>query len=340
MISLVSQLQKEALNKQFSVLELLNKAYVIAVKLNLEEFQKWTELELEGYKTYDDLPDYRFIQGTLKHKNPFYGWQPVLLQIDNNEINSRINHRPVNQPISEIQSLIEQGENKTNYQLQTMPEDLYLFLIRTFDIPHAELSIHIDPSQMKGVLEAVRKRILTWSLQLEKLGIKGNEESLDFSDQEIKKADSHGEQLFNFTFNIMQKQSDKSNMESNISNQENNLNNANIGNFANEVKDNANQQANMQINHENDQEIKELASELNKLLEQLSQNYNLEKISGKRRVATEAIEYIEKNQELMKRVSKAFKAGTLSGVEKLLDHPVASFLTTGIQELLQSDKNQ
>jgi hypothetical protein len=330
-MSLVSDLQKEALNNRTSVLDLLNKAFAVAKKLNLEKFEKWTELELEGYKEYDDLPTYRFVQGVLKYRNPFHGWCPLI--VDDEEIYSKITHRPVNQPISEIQALIDQGEKQKNYQLQTMPQGLELFLRQNLSLPDFELSIHIDPSQMKGVLEAVRKKILTWSLELEKMNVKGDNENFSFSEKEIRIADDSESKLFNLTFNFMQQQ------EGNMTNQKNDWSNVNIGNFANEVKDNARQQAKMQINQENDQEIKELASDLNNLLEQVSQNHNLETISEKRRVATEAIEYIEQNQTLMKRVSEAFKTGTLSGFEKLLDHPVASFLTTGIQELLQSDKN-
>lgn len=64
MSSVILDLQKEALDKDISVNDLLRKAYVVARKLKIDEFEKWTQLELNGYKELEDIPDYRHLVGS------------------------------------------------------------------------------------------------------------------------------------------------------------------------------------------------------------------------------------------------------------------------------------
>lgn len=58
MSAIVLELQQDALNPSVSALNLLRKALVVATKLNIEEFQQWIELELNGYKGAP-IPEYR-----------------------------------------------------------------------------------------------------------------------------------------------------------------------------------------------------------------------------------------------------------------------------------------
>src|SRR4028119_1385784 len=77
--SLVWELQRDALNREISVLFLLRKALVVARKLNIQEFQQWVEKELNGYPEISYLPQYRFMFGELKAFNPYRGWIPVIV---------------------------------------------------------------------------------------------------------------------------------------------------------------------------------------------------------------------------------------------------------------------
>jgi hypothetical protein len=47
-----------------------------AVKLDLPEFEKWVENELNSYPS-GDVPDDRILVGQVKGQNPFHGWRPV-----------------------------------------------------------------------------------------------------------------------------------------------------------------------------------------------------------------------------------------------------------------------
>lgn len=77
MNSIVLELQRDALNPSISVLILLRKAYVVARKLNIRQFQEWIELELNGYKGHP-IPEYRVVRGQLRAWNPYHGWHQIV----------------------------------------------------------------------------------------------------------------------------------------------------------------------------------------------------------------------------------------------------------------------
>lgn len=52
MSKIVIELQQEALKSDFDILNLLRKAYLVARKLKLNEFEKWIDSELNGYKNF------------------------------------------------------------------------------------------------------------------------------------------------------------------------------------------------------------------------------------------------------------------------------------------------
>jgi len=56
MPSLVEELQRDALNANAKVSDLLRKAKAIAVKLELPELEEWVEHELNGYPE-GDVPE-------------------------------------------------------------------------------------------------------------------------------------------------------------------------------------------------------------------------------------------------------------------------------------------
>jgi hypothetical protein len=115
-------------------------------------------------------------------------------------------------------------------------------------------------------------------------------------------------------------------------NTHNDFREADVGNFANEMNDHASQQANLNITKGQEKEIKQLASDIQTLLDHLSQDSQLETPQEKLQVTEKALNHIENNDKLRPRVLKALQEGTLSALEKLLDHPAASFVTSAIKE--------
>lgn len=178
-MSLVLELQKEALDQEISVSHLLRKALVVARKLKLSDFQEWIEAELNGYT--EDVPDYRIIRGSCMVKNPFHGYQPV--QFPREEIAKSFSRRGVNSPIAELEALISDRKS-TGILTMRYPAELERQLASQFYGLIPELIIGKD--QIFGILDSVRNIILDWSLKLEEDGIVG--EGMSFSDKEKRTA--------------------------------------------------------------------------------------------------------------------------------------------------------
>lgn len=58
MSGLVLELQKDALNKEVSVSELLRKSLVVSKKLKITHIEEWINNELDGYNSTISPPKY------------------------------------------------------------------------------------------------------------------------------------------------------------------------------------------------------------------------------------------------------------------------------------------
>jgi hypothetical protein len=183
-MKLVLELQTEAQKSNVSINDLLRKAYVVAVKLDVKEFSEWILSEQNGYgnRAFGEIPEYREVKGEIKswHTSGFY--QHVAF--DQVEITKMLSQRRINQSISEIEHLLlnaeATGHLTVSYDAQTMKE------LRRVLGSDTKPELHIQHSMLKKILDAVQNRILNWSLQLEKDGILG--EGMSFTSEELTKA--------------------------------------------------------------------------------------------------------------------------------------------------------
>lgn len=60
-MSLLREIQKDAVNSNVSVSDLLRKCKILAYRLGNEDFKSWVDFELNGYESDDLLPEYRKI---------------------------------------------------------------------------------------------------------------------------------------------------------------------------------------------------------------------------------------------------------------------------------------
>lgn len=176
MASIILDLQRDALDKNVRVSDLLRKALVVARKLRLSEFQDWIERELNGYSK--DVPDYRKVRGDIKAWNPYHGWQPV--HFDNAKLAKSLSTRSSGQSIGEIEDLVGGAEPSSEFHMPFPPEtDKQLRESIDFN---TQISLFIGRSSLVKTLEVVRNIVLNWALKLEEDGILG--EGLSFSSTE------------------------------------------------------------------------------------------------------------------------------------------------------------
>lgn len=315
MNSLVLELQSNALDSSVPVLDLLRKASFIAYKLDIQELQEWVKLELNGYSKSSQLPDYRFVNGELKARNPFHGLIPVML--DSAEISDFISKRPVSESISELEHLVT--KSKSGVLLFTLPKKVELEIYKWFRDP-LPLVVRIPISQVKKIVECTRDIILTWSLRLEKDGILG--EGMTFSTKEravAQNAKYHIENLYSYSSvgNTMSKTNiDQSHSSMGIGVNQGEVNTEKLAGTINEAQS---------------QNLVEAATEIQSLLEQLSATYSTTTSREKNIVVGEAVDRIENNPTLKAKVINALKAGGTEAFKEAIDHPLVNILVATIE---------
>src|ERR1022692_2896036 len=107
MKSLVLELQAKAIDRDTTVTELLRMAKMVAVKLELREFEQWVSSELNGYSG-TPIPPYRVVRGQMKVVNPVNGLIPV--QFPDDDLAKEASERFLMQRISEVEALAAQGK--------------------------------------------------------------------------------------------------------------------------------------------------------------------------------------------------------------------------------------
>lgn len=176
---IVTDLQKDLINQSKPTSEILPKAYLIAKKLQLEDFSSWLKLEMDGYRNIEEqnIPDYRSISGQIKAKNPFNGWIPVC--IDDKKLEKKLSERKCSQSIKELEKLLEENKDKNLYTALSGE------FSKLLDYP-LPCGVFYGRSQFVAILNLVRNKILDWTLDLESKGIKGK--NMEFLEEEVEKA--------------------------------------------------------------------------------------------------------------------------------------------------------
>jgi hypothetical protein len=83
---------------------------------------------------------------------------------------------------------------------------------------------------------------------------------------------------------------------------------------------------------EQSQIIADAAQEIQALLEQLDQFYDINTNTGKMALTLEAMQHIENNPTLAKRILSALGTGSVKAFEQFLNHPAASFVVGALED--------
>lgn len=184
MAAIVPELQQQASSANVSVGELVRRAQMVAVKLDLKELTGWFVSELEGYTDPNQIPDYRIIYGDLRAHNPANQlYIPVRFDAPTTE---KLSNFRAQQSISTIEDLVEMGSESIQSPLS--PKELE-FVHKLMGPEYSAWVVpfrRVSREQLIGILDRVRKIVLDWALELEKHGIVGSDGV--FSDDEKKRA--------------------------------------------------------------------------------------------------------------------------------------------------------
>jgi len=190
--SVVIELQRDALDRNISITELLRKSLVVARKLKILEFEKWVSNELNGYAKNEEIPSYRWSVGTVKAWNPYHGWQPVMFPDD--KMAASVCRRPNGQSIAELESLQNNRGDKSPLH---MPFSASVEnQLREAIGCDTQITLFIPSTDLVKIIDAVRNIILNWAMKLEEDGILG--EGLSFTSTEKETATNTEYNITNF----------------------------------------------------------------------------------------------------------------------------------------------
>jgi hypothetical protein len=173
MPSLVSSFQQDIVQASKSVTESLRAAKLISAKLGLPDIEAWIGHELNGYPDNEQVPSYRTGGGILQAFNPYQGWITV---------SDGATTMIFVQPITALEALCSQ---QTVHIQPPHPIPLSAPGF-TGDSPASDFAqrIAVSGTTFKVIVEAVRDRLLDWSVELEKRGIVGENMSFDREEKE------------------------------------------------------------------------------------------------------------------------------------------------------------
>jgi hypothetical protein len=180
MSSLVLDLQKETMDSDSETSKLLLKAYAVANKLKIDEFEKWAELELDGYHG-EEIPPYRNVRGELKYWDPFQGYKDFL--IDHEGLYDIFSTRNLNNSIAELEDLHKQGG--TDPVIFPIPPEIQISFLKRFNTDVGPQYLFVATPRIKAILDAVRKIVLDWALKLEEDGILGEDSKFTIREKKI-----------------------------------------------------------------------------------------------------------------------------------------------------------
>ena len=196
-MGIVIELQREALDEKISIESLMRKAYLVARKLNLKEFEEWISQEQNGYK--QEVPEYRNIAGEIKAWNPYHGWIPMVLSAEIADIASKM---PIPTSISELQDVYNSSESTICLSVNGR---LTEWFNEHMDFIPTKYQFFSSRSELYRIMSTVRNKILDWALLLEENGIVG--EGMTFTD--VEKETAHNTQVINnYTNNFYAEVSD------------------------------------------------------------------------------------------------------------------------------------
>lgn len=183
MNSLVLELQHDAAKGDTPLPDILRKARMVASKLKLTDVNSWIAHELHGYPADCEVPEYRHLHGDVRAHNPYNGAM-IPVRFREPEIQETISSCVIRQSIG---SLFEATNTSSSYLQLPFPEQQMAAIRRTLGEDGWLLPFRkIDKTQIYSIFDAVRNRILDWTLKLESEGILGD--GLTFSTQEKQRA--------------------------------------------------------------------------------------------------------------------------------------------------------
>ena len=172
-MSLLQNIQNDAINENVDISTLLRKCKVLASRLGNEEFKLWVEHELNGYSSINEVPQYRIL--TVESVGHFFGIAgneiknaPIAASSLPKKYQEFVNTEYLIKPISYYYSLIKDGNSSKSLQSLWSAEFIKYCSDKLYDNMYCGSAWKIIPfNAIVTLVDTVRNRILSFSLEIE-----------------------------------------------------------------------------------------------------------------------------------------------------------------------------
>lgn len=178
-MSLLREIQNDAVNTQVKVSDLLRKCKILAYRLGNDSFKKWVESELNGYSGEEVLPLYRVLKAGSKGN--FVGsFGSTLSNADmpmhglSEKLQDDLSKAQFHQPIATVEGFINDGEGYLTQSWNPMilakyGSNMYsnLNCIQAWKI--------ISIASVIGIVDTVKTKILNFALEIEAINPEAGE---------------------------------------------------------------------------------------------------------------------------------------------------------------------
>ena len=208
MSNLINEIQEKITDKNYSAIDLLRGAKILASKLELKDMNEWIEYELDGYPLDAKLPTYRKnVPAQIIYLNPYLGWKPVV--IEEEKTADLLENLDVRFSMSEIETIANRQEESVTFNLPTSISNT----LRKHTNMNTKLARQTSQIYFTKIIDSVKTKLLDWILMLDENGVIG--EDMSFLTTEKKKAKEPSKKIINNTyagdknkFNIKQSEKD------------------------------------------------------------------------------------------------------------------------------------
>ncbi len=195
-MSLLSDIQSDAVDTRQSVSNVLRKCKILAARLGNNEFNAWVEHELNGYKS-EDLPEYRIINvKSYGHFDGFGGSGLRNAVIPPSTIPKKyresVTREYLMDPISYYEELMSTKNDDVNFQAQWNADLIAYVGDKIYHGMNCMSAWKMIPrGSIRGLLDTVRNRILSFVIDIEMKAPNAGEAPFDgrpIADETVKQS--------------------------------------------------------------------------------------------------------------------------------------------------------
>lgn len=172
-MSLLRDIQNSAIDSENNISTLLRQCKVLAIRMGSNELGEWADQELNGYKDFKNLPNYRIISTELRGNfSGAFGKTlnnaPIPLSCFDKKFRDDLANAYGTQPISSYGALIKSTSKGENF-IEQIPADLVAYYSQKIYPGMVCLSAwkEIPHGSIVSLVDVVRNKILDFALKIE-----------------------------------------------------------------------------------------------------------------------------------------------------------------------------